>query len=335
VAIALLVPQILDVAARGGKWKPDLLLIHSSLTPWMLEMALALPNPLFYACFYFLRLLPEGALMSPGQLDIVEGRKSMVDWHFAELVQVRVSCLCICTCFDALLRLSRSRRRWYSLIFIYDYQHRMARLFSPFSLLFEIASCHYICAVAVDPGDFIALETSDIKPAPHGYSFATHVTSQAGERHQYDAPVCSLVLRQLRSIENTLFPDLADAAKAAKASVEGSDISGTGDAVHHIPGPPMHSSVSPSVSRYGGSAVYNSSPSRKTVVASGNIAVSYNNTDHMTALMAALLDVEGATAGKSVVDGHPTLGEWWYWISRCFAVVASIGLVLFMFLHDY
>jgi hypothetical protein len=82
------------VAARGGKWKPDLLLIHSSLTPWMLEMALALPNPLFYLVFYFLRLLPEGALMSPGQLDIVEGRKSMVDWHFAELVQVRVCYVC-------------------------------------------------------------------------------------------------------------------------------------------------------------------------------------------------------------------------------------------------
>jgi hypothetical protein len=39
---------VLDVAARGGKWKPDLLLIHSSLTPWMLEMALALPNALFF-----------------------------------------------------------------------------------------------------------------------------------------------------------------------------------------------------------------------------------------------------------------------------------------------
>jgi hypothetical protein len=43
-----LIIQVLDVAARGGKWKPDLLLIHSSLTPWMLEMALALPNALFY-----------------------------------------------------------------------------------------------------------------------------------------------------------------------------------------------------------------------------------------------------------------------------------------------
>jgi hypothetical protein len=142
------------VAARGGKWKPDLLLIHSSLTPWMLEMALALPDALFYlvrvparitrycvcmlcfvlypslrglnylpsGCrlclqlhaelctfkycnvlplttlseyilpvaqvFWWLRLLPEPNLISPGQLDIVEGRKSLVDWHFAEMVQV-------------------------------------------------------------------------------------------------------------------------------------------------------------------------------------------------------------------------------------------------------
>jgi hypothetical protein len=39
--------------------------------------------------FWWLRLLPEANLISPGQLDIVEGRKSLVDWHFAEMVQVR------------------------------------------------------------------------------------------------------------------------------------------------------------------------------------------------------------------------------------------------------
>ncbi len=59
------------------------------------------------------------------------------------------------------------------------------------------------------------------------------VSLQAGERHRYDAPVCSLVLRQLKSIESTLFPDLSDAARAAQGSVEATDISGTGDAVHH------------------------------------------------------------------------------------------------------
>jgi hypothetical protein len=76
------------VAARGGEWKPDLLLINPNLTPWMLEMVLALPNALFFAVFWFLRLLPAAGVISPGQLDIVEGRKSMVDWHFAEIVQV-------------------------------------------------------------------------------------------------------------------------------------------------------------------------------------------------------------------------------------------------------
>ena len=79
------------MAARGGKWAPDLLLISSSLTPWRLEMILALPDALFWPVFWALGLLPDAGLklMSPGQLDIVEGRKSMVDWHFAEIVQVR------------------------------------------------------------------------------------------------------------------------------------------------------------------------------------------------------------------------------------------------------
>jgi hypothetical protein len=50
--------------------------------------------------FWWLRLLPEPNLISPGQLDIVEGRKSLVDWHFAEMVQVTAAVvlvrLCVC-----------------------------------------------------------------------------------------------------------------------------------------------------------------------------------------------------------------------------------------------
>jgi len=83
--------QILDVAAKGGVWKPDLLLINANLTPWVLEMILALPNALFFAAFWWLRLLPGAGVISPGQLDIVEGRKSMLDWHFPEIVQVNLS----------------------------------------------------------------------------------------------------------------------------------------------------------------------------------------------------------------------------------------------------
>jgi hypothetical protein len=44
---------------------------------------------------------------------------------------------------------------------------------------------------------------------------------QAAERHHYDAPVLALVLKQLRHIETTLFPDLAHLAAAAKASAPG------------------------------------------------------------------------------------------------------------------
>jgi hypothetical protein len=49
--------------------------------------------------FWWLRLLPEPNLISPGQLDIVEGRKSLVDWHFAEMVQVTaVVCANVSAC---------------------------------------------------------------------------------------------------------------------------------------------------------------------------------------------------------------------------------------------
>lgn len=90
------------MAAKGGVWKPDLLLINANLTPWVLEMILALPNALFFAAFWWLRLLPGAGVISPGQLDIVEGRKSMLDWHFAEIVQVSLSWRCgVCCCtFD-------------------------------------------------------------------------------------------------------------------------------------------------------------------------------------------------------------------------------------------
>jgi hypothetical protein len=69
----------------------------------------------------------------------------------------------------------------------------------------------------------------------------------------------------------------------------------------------------------------------------------YNATNHIDALMLALNDVEGnserfgrtKSTGKSVIYGHPTLAEWWFWISRLFALVASLVLVAFLFLHDY
>lgn len=145
---------------------------------------------------------------------------------------------------------------------------------------------------------------------------------KAGERHKYDAPVCSIVLKQLKAIETNLFPELVHIASSTRANAQAtdgnSDISGTGDDIHTSSGPAVHSS---------------SSPNRKTVA--GSIAGSYNSSDHITALMAALMEVDGARPGRSVFEGHPTLGEWWFWISRLLALVGSIVLVLFLFLHDY
>jgi hypothetical protein len=77
------------------------------------------------------------------------------------------------------------------------------------------------------------------------------------------------------------------------------------------------------------------SPARATVATSGSIAHVYHSVDHMAALMAALSEVDGARPGRSVVEGHPTLGEWWFWVSRCLAILAALMLVVFLFLHDY
>ena len=148
------------------------------------------------------------------------------------------------------------------------------------------------------------------------------ISSQAGERHKYDAPVCSLVLRQLRAIETALFPELTNAASAEDVA---GDISGPGDAVHQA----SLSGYNSTSSRYG-------SPGRKaTVAGSGSIASSYNSADHMAALMAALQEVDGTKAGRSVVEGHPTLGEWWFWMSRLLALETFLVFAAFVFLHDY
>ena len=80
--------QALKLAARGGKWAPDILLITSMLNVWLLEMILALPGPLFALAYWFFGLYAPHEVVSPIQLDLVEGRKSMASWHLSELVEV-------------------------------------------------------------------------------------------------------------------------------------------------------------------------------------------------------------------------------------------------------
>ena len=173
----------------------------------------------------------------------------------------------------------------------------------------------------------------------NGHTLTTLYTTllQASERHKYDAPVCTLVLRQLKAIEASLFPDLIDASSGENSPA----LSGTGEEI-----PAMRGSPSGSYNRSPSHGLANPSP-RKTVggMAGGgqSSTAAYNATHHMDALMQALNDVEGSSerfgqtrsTGKSVINGHPTLAEWWFWISRLFAVVGLLVLVVFLFLHDY
>lgn len=86
--------KVLERAAKGGKWKPDLLLISNLITPWILEMILVLPDALYYAIAHALGLLPHPYLISPGQMDLMEGRRSMVHWHYKTFFEVSSISLC-------------------------------------------------------------------------------------------------------------------------------------------------------------------------------------------------------------------------------------------------
>ena len=97
--------QTLLKAARGGKWYPDLSLISFHLTPWIFEMALAVPLPgpcyhLFWVlinliggCFLLSGNLCSRGACSPEQCDLIEGRKTMSDLHIAEIVLVSINAL--------------------------------------------------------------------------------------------------------------------------------------------------------------------------------------------------------------------------------------------------
>eukprot|EP01036_Dinobryon_divergens_P024514 gene24512-32971_t len=76
-------------ASRGGAWKPDLMGVSTWLTPFVLEMMLILPQPLFAIGFYFaVGSLSDGGQGSPGQQDLSEGRKTMIDAQLGEIVEL-------------------------------------------------------------------------------------------------------------------------------------------------------------------------------------------------------------------------------------------------------
>lgn len=81
----------LKAAARNGPWQPQFRLLSSVLTPWLWEMLLSLPWPLsgknlVTFCCWLTGVLPPQGIISPGQLDLAEGRKTMCECHLGELM---------------------------------------------------------------------------------------------------------------------------------------------------------------------------------------------------------------------------------------------------------
>ena len=91
----------LMLAARGGKWEPDLILVWPWVaSAWALEMVLALPYPLFLM-MKNISGLPAVNLPGPGLVDIDAGKATMVRGSFAEIISTgdRNHCdMTVCGC---------------------------------------------------------------------------------------------------------------------------------------------------------------------------------------------------------------------------------------------
>ena len=91
----------LMLAAGGGKWAPDLMLVWPLVaSAWALEMVLALPMPLF-SLLKNITSLPAVNLPGPGLVDIDAGRTTMVRGSFEEILSTgdRHRCdMTVCAC---------------------------------------------------------------------------------------------------------------------------------------------------------------------------------------------------------------------------------------------
>ena len=73
--------------ACQGKWAPNMELVGSWLTPWLLEMGCLLPWPIFRVYAAILGF-PISSCLSPGSADLQDGRKPMTLSYLNELVKV-------------------------------------------------------------------------------------------------------------------------------------------------------------------------------------------------------------------------------------------------------
>ena len=75
-------------ASQKNGWNPDFLLISTLVTPWMWEMILLLPNPLYYFVVWIFQFSPPKNLLSPIQQDLLENRTTSVGWSLGEFVAI-------------------------------------------------------------------------------------------------------------------------------------------------------------------------------------------------------------------------------------------------------
>lgn len=78
----------LTAAARGGGWKPEFLLLSEMMSVKMFEMLLLTPNFIFIPIAWLFGVLPAANIISPGQFDLIEGRKTVTSTTLGELVSV-------------------------------------------------------------------------------------------------------------------------------------------------------------------------------------------------------------------------------------------------------
>ena len=87
----------LQLAAGKGKWAPNLSIVSVTLTFRLWEMMLFLPTIFFLPLAYLLGVLPSDGAVSPGQMDLSNGRATTAAYHLGELVEV--SFVFVVACF--------------------------------------------------------------------------------------------------------------------------------------------------------------------------------------------------------------------------------------------
>jgi len=90
--IALMIRENIQsvAAASKGTWSPQLLLLSTFLTPKFLEMLLIMPLIVCSLGFSLLGIYPNRYLISPGQHDLMENRKTMTKLFLQDMVEVSI-----------------------------------------------------------------------------------------------------------------------------------------------------------------------------------------------------------------------------------------------------